>query len=190
MGPYSSQFIWGMNGLAGQPKAMYDQGGLGCKVSVLPDRPQFCGPQPAGLLLFCAAAPVAAVVTFVLLGSLAAVSDARNVALCVLFSGGTVLHAGLVHVLPSVLPPHHHSSGGGSHAGHLHHHSCVDRAPLGAAATGPSGSGHRPRGGVAGHAAEVQDVPPADALGRSAAMAVMIISSLVPLLISAMVPDA
>jgi hypothetical protein len=56
-----------------------------------------------GLLTFSSASPLLAILTFLLLGRIISLSDERNVALCVLFSGGTVLHAGMVHVLPPVL---------------------------------------------------------------------------------------
>ena len=56
----------------------------------------------AGLLLFSAAAPLAAVATFYTLSSVSWLTAPQGVALCLLASGGSVLHAGAVHVLPGV----------------------------------------------------------------------------------------
>jgi zinc transporter 9 len=61
------------------------------------------------LLLFSAAAPAATLATYSLLGSLTVLSSPAAVALCVIFSGGTFLHAATMHILPEVL------SGGSSH---------------------------------------------------------------------------
>jgi zinc transporter ZupT len=55
------------------------------------------------LLLFCAMSPVTAVATYLLFGQLPGVTSQLNVALCVLFSGGTFLYAACVHIFPSVL---------------------------------------------------------------------------------------
>jgi zinc transporter 9 len=61
------------------------------------------------LLLFSAAAPAATLATYSLLGSLTVLSSPAAVALCVIFSGGTFLHAATMHILPEVL------SGGSGH---------------------------------------------------------------------------
>lgn len=66
----------------------------------------------AGILLFAAASPVAAVLTYGLLSALPFMSQGGNIPLAVLFSGGTVLYAATMHILPSAL---------GSH-GQAHHH--------------------------------------------------------------------
>ena len=63
------------------------------------------------LLLFSAAAPAATLATYSLLGSLSVLSSPAAVALCVIFSGGTFLHAATMHILPEVLS----GSGGGGH---------------------------------------------------------------------------
>ena len=53
-----------------------------------------------GLMAFAAAAPVAAIITAVLLGLVPFLSHPSGAALCVIFSGGTFLYAACVHVLP------------------------------------------------------------------------------------------
>ena len=53
-----------------------------------------------GLVAFAAAAPVAAIVTAVVLGLSPFLSHPAGAALCVIFSGGTFLYAACVHVLP------------------------------------------------------------------------------------------
>lgn len=63
-----------------------------------------------GVLLFAAASPLAALLTYVLLSAVPGVS--RNVPLVVLFSGGTVLYAAAMHILPGALGGH-----GGEHGG-------------------------------------------------------------------------
>jgi zinc transporter ZupT len=55
------------------------------------------------LLLFAAMSPVTAVVTYVLFGQLPGVTSQLNVALCVLFSGGTFLYAACIHIFPSII---------------------------------------------------------------------------------------
>ena len=55
----------------------------------------------SGLLLFAAASPLAAVLTYGLLSAVPGITD--NIPLVVLFSGGTVLYAATVHVLPSAM---------------------------------------------------------------------------------------
>jgi hypothetical protein len=48
----------------------------------------------AGILLFSLASPVAALLTYLALSALPFLSGGSNIALAVLFSGGTVLYAG------------------------------------------------------------------------------------------------
>ncbi|KAK9825650.1 hypothetical protein WJX81_005153 [Elliptochloris bilobata] len=55
------------------------------------------------LVLFAAASPMAAVVTFGLLAAAPALSSEAGIALCVLFSGGTFLYASCIHILPEVM---------------------------------------------------------------------------------------
>lgn len=66
------------------------------------------------LLAFAAAAPAATLATYGLLGSLTFLSSPGAVALCVIFSGGTFLHAATMHILPEVL-----SSGGNGRMGSM-----------------------------------------------------------------------
>jgi zinc transporter ZupT len=61
-----------------------------------------------GVLLFAAASPLAALLTYGLLSAVPGVT--RNVPLVVLFSGGTVLYAAAMHILPEALR-------GGEHGG-------------------------------------------------------------------------
>jgi hypothetical protein len=74
-------------------------------VSVRPSRAlRRCRPHTnalAGLLLFAAASPLAAVATYGLLSRTPLV--AHHIPLVVLFSGGTVLYAATAHILPSAL---------------------------------------------------------------------------------------
>lgn len=63
-----------------------------------------------GVLLFAAASPLAALLTYGLLSTVPGV--ARNVPLVVLFSGGTVLYAAAMHILPGAL-----GGQGGEHGG-------------------------------------------------------------------------
>jgi hypothetical protein len=58
---------------------------------------------PAGLISFSAIAPAAALLTFFLLRLSPGMNQPEQVALVVLFSGGTVLYAACIHILPSVL---------------------------------------------------------------------------------------
>lgn len=53
-------------------------------------------------MIFAAASPIAAVVTYVALRGLLGGSGDAAVALCVLFSGGTFLYAAAVHMMPDV----------------------------------------------------------------------------------------
>lgn len=53
-----------------------------------------------GLIAFAAAAPLAAIVTTLLLALSPFLSHPLGAALCVIFSGGTFLYAACVHVLP------------------------------------------------------------------------------------------
>lgn len=55
------------------------------------------------LLAFSSASPLAAVVTYGLIGAIPALSSASSTALCVLFSGGTFLYAACMHILPEVV---------------------------------------------------------------------------------------
>lgn len=55
------------------------------------------------LLLFSATAPAAAVLAYLLLGSVPTLTSPGAVALVLLFSGGTFLHAATSHILPDVL---------------------------------------------------------------------------------------
>ena len=66
------------------------------------------------LLAFSAAAPLASVATYCLLGSLTFLTSHAAVALCIIFSGGTFLYAATMHILPEVL-----GSGGGHGSGRL-----------------------------------------------------------------------
>lgn len=54
-----------------------------------------------GVLLFAAASPLAAVLTYGLLSAVPGITD--NIPLVVLFSGGTVLYAATMHILPSAM---------------------------------------------------------------------------------------
>ena len=60
-------------------------------------------PAPAGTFLFSVASPVAAVATYVFLIVLGVQSYPSGPALCLLYSGGTFVHAACVHILPEVL---------------------------------------------------------------------------------------
>ena len=124
--------------------------------------------------MFCSAAPIAAIVSFAVLGHLPALSDPRAVALCVLFSGGTVLHAGLVHVLPSVIPPHSQS---------------LSSSPSTGGGTDPH---HELRSSQGGRLFAEEDSRPSGRHPKPASgsvVAVLIASSLLPLVISALVPE-
>ena len=55
------------------------------------------------LLAFSSASPMAAVMTYGLIGVVPALSSASSTALCVLFSGGTFLYAACMHILPEVV---------------------------------------------------------------------------------------
>ncbi|KAL3134435.1 hypothetical protein ABBQ38_006493 [Trebouxia sp. C0009 RCD-2024] len=55
------------------------------------------------LLAFCSTSPLAALITYALIGATPALSSASSTALCVLFSGGTVLYAACMHVVPQVV---------------------------------------------------------------------------------------
>lgn len=55
------------------------------------------------LLAFSSASPLAALVTYGLIGAIPALSSASSTALCVLFSGGTFLYAACMHILPEVV---------------------------------------------------------------------------------------
>lgn len=79
---------------------------------------------------------------------------------CLLFSGGTVLHAGLVHVLPSVL-------GNGHDHMQEHHHSD------GGAIRRPSGHGRH-----------------GSSRPRAAVLATLVATMFVPLIVNALVPEA
>eukprot|EP00878_Enallax_costatus_P030046 GHUV01032656.1.p2 GENE.GHUV01032656.1~~GHUV01032656.1.p2 ORF type:complete len:143 (-),score=35.51 GHUV01032656.1:239-667(-) len=62
----------------------------------------------AGILVFAAASPVAALLTYFTLSALPLMSTGSNIPLAVLFSGGTVLYAATMHILPSALGGHEH----------------------------------------------------------------------------------
>lgn len=55
------------------------------------------------LLAFSSASPLAALMTYGLIGVIPALSSASSTALCVLFSGGTFLYAACMHILPEVV---------------------------------------------------------------------------------------
>ena len=55
------------------------------------------------MVLFSAMAPLGALVTYAVLGNIAALTSPGSVALIVLFSGGTFLYAATMHILPEVL---------------------------------------------------------------------------------------
>ena len=55
------------------------------------------------LLAFSSASPLAALITYGLIGAIPALSSASSTALCVLFSGGTFLYAACMHILPEVV---------------------------------------------------------------------------------------
>lgn len=81
----------------------------------------------AGLLLFAAASPLAALLTYGLLSAVPGITD--NIPLVVLFSGGTVLYAATMHILPGAM----HGGGGkaqGQHHHHSHHNGTLDRSQL------------------------------------------------------------
>lgn len=58
------------------------------------------------LVLFAGVSPLTALLTYYLLAHVPGITAASNVALMILFSGGTFLHAACMHILPSVLGPH------------------------------------------------------------------------------------
>lgn len=59
-----------------------------------------------GILLFAATSPVAALLTYCAMSALPFMSTASNIPLAILFSGGTVLYAATMHILPSALEGH------------------------------------------------------------------------------------
>jgi zinc transporter ZupT len=83
-----------------------------------------CCLPPPGILAFAAASPLAALVTYVLLARLPFVTTGGNIALILLFSGGTVLYAASQHIQPST----QHSHGGANEGGSGHG---LDRISLG-----------------------------------------------------------
>lgn len=78
-----------------------------------------------GVLMFAAASPLAAVLTYGLLSSLPGITD--NIPLVVLFSWGTVLYAATMHILPGAM---HHSSSGGKGAQQHQHRGALNRSQL------------------------------------------------------------
>jgi zinc transporter ZupT len=57
------------------------------------------------LLLFCGMSPLAAILTYGIFSQLPGVTTTMNIALCVLFSGGTFLYAACIHIFPSIVAP-------------------------------------------------------------------------------------
>ncbi|KAK9904719.1 hypothetical protein WJX75_001223 [Coccomyxa subellipsoidea] len=55
------------------------------------------------LLLFAATSPVVAIATFILINAAPVLASQENIALCVLFSGGTFLYAACMHILPEIM---------------------------------------------------------------------------------------
>jgi zinc transporter 9 len=78
-----------------------------------------------GVLMFAAASPLAAVITYGLLSALPGVTD--NIPLVVLFSGGTVLYAATMHILPGAMQS---SSSGGKGAQQHQHGGAMNRSQL------------------------------------------------------------
>jgi hypothetical protein len=69
-----------------------------------------------GVLAFAAASPASALATYALLGALpSARAEGPGLALVLLFSGGSVLYAAAMHILPAALGTTH--CAGGSHHG-------------------------------------------------------------------------
>ncbi|WIA16388.1 hypothetical protein OEZ86_007876 [Tetradesmus obliquus] len=60
------------------------------------------------MLLFSLASPAAALLTYAALSALPGLSGGSSIALAVLFSGGTVLYAATMHILPDALGRHTH----------------------------------------------------------------------------------
>lgn len=81
-----------------------------------------------GVLLFAAASPLAAVLTYGLLSTMPGITD--NIPLVVLFSGGTVLYAATMHILPSAMQSS--SRGRSTSKTHQHHEhgKTLDREQL------------------------------------------------------------
>ncbi|GAX77128.1 hypothetical protein CEUSTIGMA_g4574.t1 [Chlamydomonas eustigma] len=132
-----------------------------------------------GLLTFCLASPLLAILTFLFLGHIISLSDARNVALCILFSGGTVLHAGMVHVLPPVLdavvlrPGKRSAHDAGHHGGHC----------------GVSHAHERLQNNEESHH-KLTGLRPKSTSDGLWGLAVLLGCSFIPLLISAIIPEA
>lgn len=85
------------------------------------------GSMAAGVLLFAAASPLAALLTYGLLSAVPGITS--NIPLVVLFSGGTVLYAASMHILPGAM----RSSSSTSSKGAQHHHQhagSMDRSQL------------------------------------------------------------
>eukprot|EP00877_Chromochloris_zofingiensis_P005743 jgi/Chrzof1/1516/Cz10g10210.t1 len=59
-----------------------------------------------GLLVFAATSPIMALLTYLTLSHAPGMTSDGSVALCVLFSGGTVLYAACIHILPALMGPH------------------------------------------------------------------------------------
>ncbi|KAF6256235.1 Zinc/iron permease [Scenedesmus sp. NREL 46B-D3] len=84
-----------------------------------------------GILLFSLASPAAALLTYLALSALPFLSVGSNIALAVLFSGGTVLYAATMHILPGALGRH-------SHLQHQHQHGGSSAAGAGLSLKGRS----------------------------------------------------
>lgn len=78
-----------------------------------------------GVLMFAAASPLAAVLTYGLLSAIPGITD--NIPLVVLFSGGTVLYAATMHILPGAMQ---HSNISSSSKGQHQHGGSLDRSQL------------------------------------------------------------
>jgi zinc transporter 9 len=79
-----------------------------------------------GVLMFAATSPLAAVLTYGLLSALPGITD--NIPLAVLFSGGTVLYAAAMHILPGAMQQS--SSSGGKGAQQHQHGGAMNRSQL------------------------------------------------------------
>jgi len=60
-----------------------------------------------GILLFSAASPIVALLTYAVLRHIPMLSTPFAIALCVIFSGGTFLYAACIHILPEVKGTNH-----------------------------------------------------------------------------------
>lgn len=69
------------------------------------------------MIIFAAAAPAGAIVTYTLLGAFPLFTTPAAVALILLFSGGTFAYAATMHILPEVLGSTGGCAGGGTGVG-------------------------------------------------------------------------